>query len=97
MGVDSSGLVDELPENLIKWFASLQPEKCSSEPEIVTEYKIIEVYVDSPSEDYETQNIDGTVVKGGKDGGKSGKTGKSGKSGKNGKEGKNGKDDKDGR
>jgi hypothetical protein len=75
MKVDSSGLVDELPENMIKWFANFKSESCENEPEIVTEYKIIEVYVDSPSDDYETQNIDGTVVKGGEESKKDGKSG----------------------
>ena len=60
---------------MIKWFANLKTESCKNEPEIVTEYKIIEVYVDSPSDDYETQNLDGTVV-GKEESKKEGKEGK---------------------
>merc|ERR1711937_1034278 len=58
MGVDSSGLIKDLPRPMIRWFAEL------ANKQVVTEYKVVEVPVMEPSERYETENLDGSIVDG---------------------------------
>lgn len=59
MGVDSSGLISDLPKPLIRWFANLAG---AGKGKGKGQYKVIEVPVEDLSDEYFTINPDGSIT-----------------------------------